>query len=289
MSIEVVYTAESTATGGGRDGHVKSSDGRIDLDTRPPKEMGGSGEGTNPEQLFSAGYAACFLGALRLVARNEKIDLDDATGITAQVGFGKDSEGGFGINANLIGYLPGLEQSAADELMEKAHGVCPYSKATRGNIDVNAVGEGLVACGPPPSLGVGLAVGLSLAAPADARPSDPGVVNYAVLGKGSVGNIVGAPMRFESTFTDPFQSYYVDNPACNNWADIGLPEVYADPDLASFNGAVDADVGQPTRRTSSSRRSACSPPTTRPTGRSTGSSTAPSAAAARPRPCIWTT
>ena len=86
--------------------------------------------------------------------------------------------------------------------------------------------------------GVGLAVGLSVAAPAGARPSDPGVVNYAVMAKGSVSNIVGAPMRFAWTFTDPFQSYYVDDPACNNWADIGLPEVYADPDLASFNGAV---------------------------------------------------
>ncbi len=136
MGIEVVYTAESTATRGGRDGHVKSSDGRLDLDTRPPKEAGGSGEGTNPEELFSAGYAACFLGALRLVARNNKIELDDASGLTAQVGFGKDSEGGFGINANLIGYLPGLEQSVADDLMNQAHQVCPYSKATRGNIDV---------------------------------------------------------------------------------------------------------------------------------------------------------
>jgi hypothetical protein len=85
--------------------------------------------------------------------------------------------------------------------------------------------------------GVALVVGLAVAAPADARPSDPGVVNYAVLGKGSVGNIVGATLRFESTFTDPFQSFYVDDPACNNWADIGLPEVYLDPDLASFNGA----------------------------------------------------
>src|SRR5258705_4616478 len=91
------------------------------------------------------------------------------------------------------------------------------------------------------AIGVGLAVGLSLAAPAvpaSARPSDPGVVNYAVLGKGSVGNIVGAPMRSEWTFTDPIQSYFVDDPVCNDWADIGLPEVYADPDLASFNGAV---------------------------------------------------
>jgi PknH-like extracellular domain len=87
-------------------------------------------------------------------------------------------------------------------------------------------------------IGVGLAIGVAMSAPAAARPSDPGVVNYAVLGKGSVGNIVGTTMRFESTFSDPFQSFYVDEPACNNWADIGLPEVYADPDLASFNGAT---------------------------------------------------
>lgn len=136
MSIEVIYTAESTATGGGRDGHVKSSDGRLDLDTRPPKAAGGSGEGTNPEQLFSAGYAACFLGALRLVAKNTGISIDDASGITAEVGLGKDPAGGFGINAHLIGYLPGLDQSVAEDLMYKAHEFCPYSKATRGNIDV---------------------------------------------------------------------------------------------------------------------------------------------------------
>lgn len=136
MSIEVVYTAESTALDGGRDGHVKSTDGKIDLDTRPPKEMGGSGEGVNPELLFSAGYAACFLGALRLVARNGKVDLDDATAITARIGFGKDSEGGFGLTGQLIGYLPGLEQEQADDLMQQAHQVCPYSKATRGNVDI---------------------------------------------------------------------------------------------------------------------------------------------------------
>ncbi|MBO0681051.1 sensor domain-containing protein [Mycolicibacterium sp. S2-37] len=81
-------------------------------------------------------------------------------------------------------------------------------------------------------------IALAVAVPAHGRPSDPGVVNYAVLGKGSVGNIVGAPMRWESVFTDPVQTFYVDNPVCNNWADIGLPEVYRDPDLASFNGAV---------------------------------------------------
>ncbi|BBZ63975.1 sensor domain-containing protein [Mycolicibacterium monacense] len=93
----------------------------------------------------------------------------------------------------------------------------------------------------PMRLLVGVAAaGLVLAAAplAQARPSDPGVVNYAVLGKGSVGNIVGATLRWESFFTNPVQAFYVDNPVCNNWADIGLPEVYNDPDLASFNGAV---------------------------------------------------
>jgi hypothetical protein len=84
---------------------------------------------------------------------------------------------------------------------------------------------------------VGVGIALTLAAPASARPSDPGVVSYAVLAKGSVGNIVGAPMTSESDFTDPFQAYSVDIPVCNNWADIGLPEVYNDPDLAAFNGA----------------------------------------------------
>ena len=138
MTIEVVYTAESTATGGGRDGHVKSDDGRIDLDTRPPKAMGGSGEGTNPEQLFSAGYAGCFLSALRLVAGKAKVKLDDATNVTVQIGLGKDSsDGGFGLTAKIVGYLPGLDQSVASDLVEAAHEVCPYSKATRGNIDVD--------------------------------------------------------------------------------------------------------------------------------------------------------
>src|ERR1700757_187904 len=111
MSIDVIYTAESIATGGGRDGHVKSDTGRIDLETRPPKAAGGSGEGTHPQELFSAGFSACFLGALRLVARTNGIKLDDAAAITTRVGFGKDSGGGYGINADLVGYLHGLEQS----------------------------------------------------------------------------------------------------------------------------------------------------------------------------------
>ncbi|BAX94822.1 organic hydroperoxide resistance protein [Mycobacterium shigaense] len=138
MTIDVVYTTQSTATGGGRDGHVRSDDGRIDLDTRPPKELGGSGEGTNPEQLFSAGYAGCFLSALRLVAGKAKVKLDDATDVTVQIGIGKDSsDGGFGLTATIVGYLPGLDQSVASDLVEAAHEVCPYSKATRGNIDVD--------------------------------------------------------------------------------------------------------------------------------------------------------
>jgi hypothetical protein len=87
-------------------------------------------------------------------------------------------------------------------------------------------------------IGATIGVALVLAAPASARPSDPGVVNYAVMNKGSVGNIVGARMGFESTFNRPFQAFYVDNPVCNNWADVGLPEVYGDPDLAAFSGAV---------------------------------------------------
>ena len=137
MTIEVVYSTESTATGGGRDGHVKSDDGRIDLDTRPPKAMGGSGEGTNPEQLFAAGYAACFLGALRLVSGKAKVKLEDATSVSVEIGFGKDSAGGFGLTGKIVGYLPGLDQSVADDLVHQAHGVCPYSKATRGNVDVD--------------------------------------------------------------------------------------------------------------------------------------------------------
>src|ERR1700754_4416271 len=101
MSIEVVYTTASTATGGGRDGHVKSDDGRIDLETRPPKAMGGNGEGTHPDELFSAGCAPCFLSAVRLVASKAKGKVDDAFNFPVQIGFGKDSDGGLGLNAKI--------------------------------------------------------------------------------------------------------------------------------------------------------------------------------------------
>ena len=134
MTLDAIYTAESTATGGGRDGNVKSTDGLLDLAVRPPREMGGSGEGVNPELLFSAGYAACFLGALRLVAKSSGVALDDATGVTVRVGIGKDDTG-YGLTTEVIGYLPGLEQAQAEDLMQKANQVCPYSKATRGNVE----------------------------------------------------------------------------------------------------------------------------------------------------------
>ncbi len=134
MSVEAIYTAEATATGGGRDGNVKSTDGLLDLAVRPPKEMGGSGNGVNPELLFSAGYAACFLSALRLVAKDSGVALDDATGVTVRVGIGKD-ETGYGLTTEIIGYLPGLDQVQAEDLMARANQVCPYSKATRGNVE----------------------------------------------------------------------------------------------------------------------------------------------------------
>jgi osmotically inducible protein OsmC len=136
MSIEAIYTAESTATGGGRDGHVKSSDGRLDLETRPPKALGGSGDGTNPEQLFSAGYAACFLSALRLVAGKARVALPEGADVTARIGLGRTAEGGFGLTGEIVASLPGFDQQEADELVDKAHHVCPYSNATRGNVDV---------------------------------------------------------------------------------------------------------------------------------------------------------
>ncbi|KRC47187.1 organic hydroperoxide resistance protein [Leifsonia sp. Root227] len=133
--MDIAYTAIAHATGGGRDGHVRSEDDRIDFDTRPPKEMGGSGEGTNPEQLFAAGYAACFLGAIHAVGRSEKLDTTDAA-VSSSVGIGGNGEGGFALAVELDVYIPRVGREQADLLAEKAHQVCPYSNATRGNIPV---------------------------------------------------------------------------------------------------------------------------------------------------------
>jgi len=139
MSIEkVLYTAQATATGG-RDGHARSSDGVLDVGLAMPASLGGSGAaGTNPEQLFAAGYAACFLSAVRLVAGQRKVTIDDGASVTAEVDIGPKS-GGFGLGVRLKVQLPGLDPSTAEAIVETAHQVCPYSNATRGNIDVGLV------------------------------------------------------------------------------------------------------------------------------------------------------
>ncbi|MGW7351344.1 organic hydroperoxide resistance protein [Streptomyces sp. Z26] len=134
-----LYTATATATHG-RDGRAVSSDGKLDLDLSVPKEMGGDGVGTNPEQLFAAGYAACFAGALGAVGRAAKADVADAS-VTAEVGIGKEGEG-FALAVTLRVELPeSLDQETGRKLVEQAHQVCPYSNATRGNIPVELVVE----------------------------------------------------------------------------------------------------------------------------------------------------
>ena len=133
--MNILYTAEALATGEGRDGHGRTSDGRLDLDLAIPKEMGGSGNGTNPEQLFAAGYSSCFIGALKFVASQTKRKIPDDASITAHVGIGQ-IPGGFGLDIDLHISLPGLEQADAQSLVDAAHQVCPYSNATRGNVDV---------------------------------------------------------------------------------------------------------------------------------------------------------
>ncbi|MYZ41563.1 organic hydroperoxide resistance protein [Schauerella aestuarii] len=136
MSIEkVAYRATATATGG-RDGRATSSDSHLDVKLTTPKELGGAGgEGTNPEQLFAAGYSACFLGALKFVAGKEKITLPADVSITGVVGIGPIPTG-FGIEAELQISLPGMDRAQAQSLVDRAHVVCPYSNATQGNIDV---------------------------------------------------------------------------------------------------------------------------------------------------------
>ncbi|MGE7388099.1 organic hydroperoxide resistance protein [Streptomyces sp. NPDC004126] len=136
MSItqtDVAYTAVATAENG-RDGRVATNDGQLDVVVNPPKELGGSGAGTNPEQLFAAGYSACFQGALTVAARNENLDVAGST-VTAEVGIGKNDEG-FGIIVKLTASIPTVDAATAKDLVEKAHQICPYSKATRGNISV---------------------------------------------------------------------------------------------------------------------------------------------------------
>jgi Ohr subfamily peroxiredoxin len=136
MPVDVKYTTQATATGG-RDGRSTTADGSLDVKLSTPKELGGAGgECNNPEQLFAAGYAACFLGALKFVAGQERIRVPEDATVTAKVGIGPRSAGGFGITADLTVALPGLDRAQAEALVAKAHQVCPYSNATRGNVDV---------------------------------------------------------------------------------------------------------------------------------------------------------
>jgi Ohr subfamily peroxiredoxin len=133
--MQKLYTTTVHATGDGRNGHVQSDDGLIDTDVRHPKELGGSGDATNPEQLFAAGYAACFHSALRLVGQREGIDVT-GTEVSATVSLGMLPSGGFGIAAELDVAVPTVDRATAESLVAKAHEVCPYSNATRGNVDV---------------------------------------------------------------------------------------------------------------------------------------------------------
>ena len=136
MPVDVKYRTSATATGG-RDGTARTEDGKFEVKLATPKELGGAGgEGNNPEQLFAAGYSACFLGAMKAVAPSLKLKVPSDTSVTAKVGIGPRSEGGFGITADLVVSLPGLDRADAERLVEAAHQVCPYSNATRGNVDV---------------------------------------------------------------------------------------------------------------------------------------------------------
>ncbi len=139
VSIEkVLYTAHAKATGG-RDGRAVSSDGILDVKLVKPRELGGSGSpGTNPEQLFAAGYAACFIGAMKFVASRDRIDLPGELSIAASVGIGAIANG-FGVEATLKISVPGMSRADAESLVQQAHLVCPYSNATRGNIDVRLI------------------------------------------------------------------------------------------------------------------------------------------------------
>ena len=132
--MDVLYTAEALSTGSGRSGHVRTTDGAVDLELAPPKEVGGSGLGANPEQLFASGYAACFHSALLGAARAEKVSVEGSS-VGALVHLGK-TDGGFGLAVELEVVLPNVDPDVAQRLADIAHQHCPYSNATRGNIDV---------------------------------------------------------------------------------------------------------------------------------------------------------
>lgn len=135
--MQALYSATVTSTGG-RDGRSISDDKQFEVSLSTPKELGGAGgEGTNPEQLFAAGYSACYIGALKFVAGQQKVTLPSDLSVTAKIGIGKNDKGvGFAISADLEVNLPGIDSDVANKLIEDAHQVCPYSNATRGNIEI---------------------------------------------------------------------------------------------------------------------------------------------------------
>ncbi|GIE98764.1 organic hydroperoxide resistance protein [Paractinoplanes rishiriensis] len=134
--MPAIYTASATATGDGRNGHVRSSDGVIELDLAVPTEMGGPGGAlSNPEQLFAAGYAACFHSALKVAARGAKLTLTD-TAVTVDVGVGRSDRGGFGLTVTIEAEIAGVDEPTARRLLDAAHQLCPYSNAIRGNVEV---------------------------------------------------------------------------------------------------------------------------------------------------------
>ena len=134
--MPIAYTANATSTGG-REGHGRTDDGKLDVKLSLPKEMGGDGKGTNPEQLFAVGYSGCYLGAVRFVAGKEKVPVTPDASVTAHVGVGmREDGGGFGLEVALDVHLPGVDKAVAEDIAAKAHVVCPYSHATRGNIKV---------------------------------------------------------------------------------------------------------------------------------------------------------
>jgi len=136
MSVDVKYRTTATALGG-RDGEARTKDGSFAVKLSTPKELGGAGgDGANPEQLFAAGYSACFIGALKAAGQQLKVKVPADARVTATVGIGPRSEGGFGITADLSVELPGVDRPTAEKLVETAHQICPYSNATRGNVDV---------------------------------------------------------------------------------------------------------------------------------------------------------
>lgn len=132
--MQILYTAEATAWGG-REGRTASTDGILDVALAVPKELGGPGEATNPEQLFAAGYASCFHSALKLIGRRDKVDVSESA-VTARVGLGMNESGGFNLAVELEAEIAGVDRAVAEDLVAKAHQVCPYSNATRGNVEV---------------------------------------------------------------------------------------------------------------------------------------------------------